>query len=92
MFAFRHPEPEPERKQPLPSIGHRLRCVTVKIGIVNTCPGCGLNFVTDWTFDFSRDPGEGPIVVDSEESAREFVGTLRDLGPSLALPCIGCDS
>lgn len=69
--------------------GHRIRCVTVKAGIVNTCPDCGHITVTDFSFDMGRDPVHGvPLIINSLES----IEALKDLAPCVALPCLpDCD-
>lgn len=76
-------------------VAHRMRCITIKIGVVNICPNCGYQWVTDFEWDFRRDPCPelGVIHINSDEDARRFVQVMQDIAPTVAVPCIpDCES
>lgn len=73
---------------------HRLRCITVEAGILNTCPACGRHTATDWHWDFNLDPypEDGAFVV-SEDTDDAFAAALSDIARALlALPCEQCST
>lgn len=70
-------------------MAHRLRCMTVKAGVVNICPDCGHAWVTDFTWNYSRDPEPeaGRIILD-EDNIHDFIAVLQEIAPTVGLPCL----
>lgn len=75
--------------RPSNSVAHRLRCITIRAGIVNTCPACGFKTITDWTWDMTKDPAR-PANADIDISSPEALEALADIGTTTMLPCEGC--
>jgi hypothetical protein len=66
----------------------RCRAVVVEPGFVTDCPECGNTLVSNWTWDFGRDPEpeRGPIEVQWSQS----MVVWREVGTVMELPCTVC--
>ena len=75
------------------SIAHRVRCMTIRVGVVIRCPDCGITTFEGFRFDQRRDPLPGQHnLVDpaSPEDVDVLMGALVDMTPVMTSICLQC--